>query len=240
MEPLITHTEGGVCTLTLNRPDKRNAIGRPMLRALQAALFAAETDAAVRVVVLRGADSRAFSAGGDLAEFGHLQLDEVREWIWLGNTVFNQLEVLPKPTVAVLDGYVLGGGLELALCCDFRLATAGATLGNPELANGWLPGWGGMTRLRRLLGEARAKEVVLLAERLSATEAYRLGLLTRLCSPDDLDETLQQLLTRLLAPPSAMLAMAKAALQDPTRQTTGPDLWFDTLAVYAAQQHLPL
>lgn len=233
---VIATTQAGVCTLTLNRPQKRNAISRLMLQQLQTALHTIEPDPAVRLVVLRGAGGQAFSAGGDLTEFRALDSAGVHDWIWQGNVVFNQLENLPKPTIAVLEGYVLGGGLELALSCDFRLAIPSATLGCPELQHGWLPGWGALARLRRLIGEARAKELVLLSEKLPAPEAYRLGLISRLCEPDELADVLDGLIHQLLAAPPAMLAMAKAALSDEHRRTTGPDLWFDVLATQAVQR----
>jgi enoyl-CoA hydratase/carnithine racemase len=236
MAQVLTHIANEVGTLTLNRPEKRNAIGRQLLRDLQTGLAQLRAEPTVRVVVVRGAGGKAFSAGGDLKEFGTLLPAEVAEWVMLGNTVFNELATLPKPTVAVLDGYVLGGGLELALCCDFRLATTDALLGSPELRHGWLPGWGGLTRLRRLIGEAPAKELILLGETLPAEQARQRGLVTAVCSPDALEIELTRLTDTLRQLPPDIAAMAKLALQDETRTTTGPDLWFDVLAVHHAKQ----
>jgi len=233
---LLAHTAEGVCTLTLNRPEKRNAINRAMLRLLDEALSAAEHDPAVQVLVLRGAGSRAFSAGGDLSEFKNLHSGEIQEWILLGNSVFNRLENLPQPTVAVLEGFTLGGGLELALSCDFRIATSSAVLGSPELHHGWLPGWGGVARLRRLIGEARAKEIVMLSEQLPAGEAMRLGLITRLCEPAGLSDVLTELVNRLIEIPLPMAAIAKAALQEDAGRSPGTRLWFDILSTHAARQ----
>lgn len=234
---ILTHTAEDVCTLTLNRPEKRNAINRALLRQLEEALCAVESDPAVRVVVLRGVDSRAFSAGGDLGEFRNLYHDEVREWISLGHSVFNCLENLSKPTIAVLEGYTLGGGLELALSCDFRIAGTSAVLGCPELRHGWLPGWGGMARLRRLVGEARAKEIVMLSERLSAQEAMRLGLLTRLCDPGRLPGVLKQLTYCLTAIPPDIAAMAKTTLHNDDGRSAATGVWFDILATHAARHY---
>lgn len=232
---LLTELQRGVFQVTLNRPEKLNSIGLTMLTELGEALQQAEEDDAVKVMVVRGAGTKAFSAGGNIQEFAALRGQEVNRWIERGNALFNQLEQLRKPTVAYIDGYALGGGLELALACDFRLGTERAVLGSPEVSNGWLPGWGGLARLRRLVGEAVAKEVVLLGEKILAPTALRMGLLTRLLSPDDEEQELEAFTDRLLGLSPEAYALAKAALMDTTRTTTGSDVQFDVLAVQIAQ-----
>ena len=137
----------GACHITLNRPDKHNCIDIPMLRMLNEALARAANDDAVKVIVICGAGDKAFSSGADLKAFGALSTAEIPYWIRLGNAILNRLSTLPKPTVAAIQGYAYGGGLELALACDFRIATLNAKFSSPELQRGWVPGWGGFPRL---------------------------------------------------------------------------------------------
>ena len=223
--------EAGVLSLTLNRPDKLNCMDWEMLHQLETQVEEAEKDIDVNVLVVKGAGEKAFSSGADLKAFQALTADEARQWIMTGNRLFNKIEQLPKPTLAVMQGYALGGGLELALACDFRIAAENTVLSSPELQHGWLPGWGGMTRLRRLIGEAKAKEVVLLGQKISAQEAYRLGLLTRLIRADQLQAEAKRMLADLLKLPPQPFALAKAVLMDERRTTSGADLWFDVLAL---------
>ena len=232
---ILTELQKGVFRITLNRPEKLNSIGFAMLKELEEALQEAEEEAAVKVILIDGSGSKAFSAGGNTQEFAALQGQEINRWIERGNVLFNRLEQFNKPTVAYIDGYALGGGLELALACDFRLSTERAVLGSPEVSNGWLPGWGGMARLRRLVGEAVAKEVVLLGEKISAPEAHRLGLLTRLLSQGNEATELEQFVERLVSLSPEAYALAKTALMDATRTTTGADVQFDVLAVQIAR-----
>ena len=235
MKHILTDLRKGVFRITLNRAEKLNSLGLEMLTRLEEALQQAEEDASIKVILIDGAGPKAFSAGGNTREFAALQGKEVNRWIEGGNALFNRLEQLPKPTVAYMDGYALGGGLELALACDFRLGSERAVLGSPEVRNGWLPGWGGMTRLRRLVGEAVAKEVVLLGEKIPAPEAHRLGLLTRVLSAGHEAQELEQFVERLVSLSPEAYALAKTALMDTTRTTTGPDVQFDVLAVQIAR-----
>ena len=231
---VLTQLQSGIFNVTLNYPEKLNSIGFEMLGALDDALLRAEQDQAVRVVVISGAGPKAFSAGGNTREFSALEGSEVSRWIERGNAIFNRLEQLKKPTVAYIDGYALGGGLELALACDFRVGTGKAILGSPEVTNGWLPGWGGMTRLRRLVGEGTAKEIVLLGEHIPAASALRMGLLTRLLSEGNEQQELNQFVERLASIKPEAYALAKVALMDATRTTTNEDVQFDVLAVQIA------
>jgi enoyl-CoA hydratase/carnithine racemase len=233
MNELVSYAvQEGVLTLTINRPDKRNALNIPVLEALKNALHQAENDPTVRVVVIKGAGNHAFSAGGDLKAFRALQGSEIAHWVNFGNAVFNQLDLLPKPTVAFIQGYALGGGLELALCCDFRIALPDAVVGCPELQHGWLPGWGGLVRLRRLLGESRAKEIAFLNPRMSAMEAHRLGLIHQIIEPDAIESTLNHFLNPLKQIDATVFVLAKQVLHDENRQTQGADLSFEVLATH--------
>lgn len=227
---ILSHKQEGVLTITLNRPEKLNCINWQMLQELKNLLLEAERDPQVRVVCIKGEGGRAFSTGADLKEFAALRGEEVTRWIVTGNEVFNLLEDLPKPTLALIQGYALGGGLELALACDLRIGTHSATFGFPELKNGWIPGWGGMTRLKALLGMAKAKELIFLSDRINASQAYEHGLLHFLTDEANLQETVSSLTTKLTQLDARVFSFAKAALHNPSRSTRGADLLFDSMA----------
>jgi enoyl-CoA hydratase/carnithine racemase len=230
-EKIILELSNKVGRVILNNPEKLNCIGFEMLEALDQALTKIDGDPDIQVLVVQGAGDRAFSTGADLKEFASLDKDQSERWIRYGNDLFNTLENLPIPTVALINGYALGGGLELALCCDFRLGTERAIFASPELQHGWLPGWGGMTRLRRLIGEARAKEVVMLNPKFPASEALHLGLLTRILRDGAEDSELDAFLEHLVSLKPAALTLAKRALMDEGRTTKGRDIDFDVQAL---------
>ena len=232
---ILTKQTNEQFTITLNNPAKRNCIGLEMLAALNEALAEAESNDSIRGVVVRGAGGQAFSSGGNTREFSQLEGKEVGHWIERGHAAFNRLESLKKPTVAFIDGYALGGGLELALACDFRIGTEQAVLGCPEVANGWLPGWGGMVRLRRLVGEVHAKKLVLLSTLVPAHEAVRMGLLTEVAT-EAAETRLHEFVQQLATIKPAAYALAKAALTNAHRSTTGSDVQFDVLAVQIARE----
>jgi len=230
--PVLKTLENNIFTITLNRPEKLNCINLDVLVQLNAALAEAETNSAIKIIILRGAGERAFSSGGDLKAFNALKPAEIATWIKLGNQVFNRLEALPKPTIAVIQGYAYGGGAELALTCDFRIATEQATFCWPELKHGWTPGWGALGRLKRLIGEVHAKALVFLTNTIDAQEAFRIGLVNQMVSPENLESALNQMTHNLLRLNPAVFELAKAALQDNSRTTSGSDLLYDVLATY--------
>jgi enoyl-CoA hydratase/carnithine racemase len=145
--------------ITLNRPNKLNAINATMLKELSEALDTIEKDADCRCVIITGEGERAFSTGADIIELQKLTQKTASEFSRKGQQVFNKVEALPKPVVAAINGYALGGGLELALTCDFRLASNQAELGFPEMKLGIIPGWGGTQRLPWIVGAAEAKRL---------------------------------------------------------------------------------
>jgi enoyl-CoA hydratase/carnithine racemase len=230
-EKVIYKVNGSVSEIILNNPEKLNCMGFEMLRELDRVFDAIDRNDTIRAVLIRGAGERAFSTGADLKEFRTLSTIQVEEWILSGNLLFNKIASLLKPTVAFMEGYAMGGGLELALACDLRLGTVRTVISSPELQHGWLPGWGGMTRLRNLLGEAKAKEVVMLNERIPANEALRLGLITRILNEGGEKEEMEALLEHLSCLNQAAFRLAKAALMDRSRTTDGPDIQFDILAM---------
>ena len=177
--PVKVEQRGAVAIWSLDRPDRMNALSRPMLLALGKLSREAATNASVHAVVVTGAGDKAFCAGADLKERRGMTDEEVRGLIDLYRSELGPLDRLPKPVVAAINGVALGGGLELALACDLRVASADAVLGLPETSIAIIPGAGGTQRLPRIVGEGRAKEMILLARRLAAAEALAWGLVNR-------------------------------------------------------------
>jgi enoyl-CoA hydratase/carnithine racemase len=178
--PLVLITrDDDVVTWTLNRPQALNAFDRPLLAALGAATDAVRGDRSVRAVVVTGAGDKAFSAGADLKERQGMTLDETRAFVRRISSTFDAVAQLPCPTIAAVNGVAFGGGMELALACDLRVLAEHATIGLTETSVGIMPGAGGTQRLPRLVGPARAKELVFTARRLDAGEALAWGIANR-------------------------------------------------------------
>jgi enoyl-CoA hydratase len=176
----------GTALVTVNRPDALNALDVEHLRALHDRLAELAADESARVVVLTGGGERAFIAGADIKYMHGLSVLEAREWGALGQAAAALLETMPKPTIAAINGYALGGGCELALACDLRFAARSAKLGQPEINLGTLPGWGGTQRLARATSVGFAKELVLTGRNVDADEAERRGLVNAVYEPDEL------------------------------------------------------
>jgi enoyl-CoA hydratase len=179
-ELVRTETADAVRVVTVNRPDKLNALNAAVLEELGAAVAEAEADPALRCLVVTGAGAKAFIAGADIGELARLSPLEGREHARRGQALLDRIEALPVPTIAAINGFAYGGGLELAMACTLRIASENARMGLPETSLGILPGYGGTQRLARLVGRARAFELVLTAEKgLTAAEAERIGLVNR-------------------------------------------------------------
>ena len=204
--------DGGVAVLTLDRPEAMNALDVATLTALRDRLRDAESDAGTRVIVLTGAGERAFAAGADIKYMSGLGVEAAQEWGALGHECGRLLETIPKPTIAAVNGFALGGGCELALACDIRYASSAAKLGQPEINLGIIPGWGGTQRLARVCGLGVAKELILSGRLVPADEALRIGLVNAVHEPGELlERTLET--ARLLASKSPLaLAAAKEAV----------------------------
>lgn len=171
--------ENGVGILTLNRPEQLNALNRQVLEDISAALASAGEDPAIRVLVITGNGPKAFVAGADIAEMEALDPLGAVEFARFGQGVFSAIERYSKPTIAAVNGYALGGGCELAMSCDIRIAAKNARFGQPEVGLGIIPGFGGTQRLPMLVGKAVALEVILSGRMLDADEAHRVGLVNR-------------------------------------------------------------
>jgi enoyl-CoA hydratase len=203
---------GRVAVVTVNRPDKRNALNRTVRRELIAALDALREDADVRVVVLTGAGGKAFVAGADIAEFAERSALEQRAAM-AGRSVFETVAQYPKPTIAMINGVALGGGCELAMACDLRVAARSARLGQPEIRLGILPGGGGTQRLPRLVGPGRALRLILSGEAIDAAEAERIGLVDLVVDDEALRARTLELAHAIAAYSPIALQLAKSAVR---------------------------
>jgi len=203
---------GAVALVTLARPERMNALSSGVVVALGAIGRELDADAALRAVVLTGAGDRAFSAGADLKERASMSEGQVRELIRLYRSELAWLGKSRAPVVAAINGVALGGGLELALACDLRVAVESAVLGLPETSLAIIPAAGGTQRLPRIIGEARAKEMILLARRISAAEALSIGLVHRVCPAGEplLEHTLRWLAPIVQGAPIAQRAALRA------------------------------
>ncbi len=179
MPNLLLERDGVVATVTVNRPDKLNALNAATLDELEDALGKLHADDSVQAVILTGSGEKAFVAGADIAELASLGPLPGREMARRGQRLFRDLELFPKPVVAAVNGFALGGGCELALACHVRLASDNASFGLPEVSLGLIPGYGGTQRLARVVGRGRAIEMTLCAQRITAEEAFRVGLVNR-------------------------------------------------------------
>jgi enoyl-CoA hydratase len=190
--PLAISDQGAVRRLTINRPDKLNALDSATLDALLAAFEGAASDATVRAVILTGAGPKAFVAGADIAEMAELRPTEGRDFSLRGQRLMRRIETMPKPVVAMVNGFALGGGLELAMACHLRIAADTAKLGQPEINLGLIPGFGGTQRLLRLAGRSATLELCLSGAPIDATRAAQLGIVTRVVAAAELEaETLK-------------------------------------------------
>ena len=204
--------EDGVALLTVKRPEALNALDLETLRALRDRLAELAGDAETRVVVLTGAGDRAFVAGADIKYMSGLSVLEARAWGELGQAAAELLETMPKPTIAAVNGFALGGGCELALACDLRYASTKAKLGQPEINLAIIPGWGGTQRLARVTSLGFAKELILTGRTVDAEEAARRGLVSAVYEPDELLPKTMETARLLASKSSVALAYAKQAV----------------------------
>jgi enoyl-CoA hydratase len=210
---LLVSDRGAVRLITLNRPDKLNALNAETLGELHLAFESAATDAAVRVVVLTGAGSKAFVAGADIAEMVDLRPVQARDFSRLGQQLMLRIERLGKPVIAMINGFALGGGLELAMACHLRVAADSAKFGQPEINLGLIPGFGGSQRLLRLAGRSAALELCLLGQTIDAGRALALNIITRLVPAAELEAETFKLAEQLaVAAPQALRGILDAIL----------------------------
>lgn len=209
---VILEKEGKIAIVTINRPKALNALNSQTLKEIDFVLDEIENDDEVLAVVLTGAGEKAFVAGADISEMKDMNTIQGRKFGYLGNKVFRKLENLYKPTVAALNGFTLGGGCELAMSCDIRLASTKAKFGQPEVGLGITPGFGGTQRLSRLVGLGMAKELIFTGKIVNAEEAYRIGLVNRVIEPENLLNDAKALANTIAAQAPIAVALSKAAI----------------------------
>ena len=203
---LLTEDRGAIRTITINRPDKLNALNRETIGELALAFEQARHDDAVRVIVLAGAGEKAFVAGADISELATLSPIEARERSRQGQAMMRKVETLGKPVIARIQGYALGGGMELAMACHLRVASEKAKIGQPEINLGLIPGFGGTQRLLRLAGRSATLELCLLGHPIDAQRAFAIGVVNRVVAAEKLDEEVAAIADQLAA--SAPIALA--------------------------------
>jgi enoyl-CoA hydratase len=216
---VIYEAKDGVARLTVNRPEKLNALDRQTMRDIDAAVGASGQDPSIGVLVVTGMGDKAFVAGADIAELSSQTPVEGAAYARLGQAVLGRLERLGKPSIAAINGYALGGGLELAMACTLRVASESARLGQPEVALGIIPGYGGTQRLARLVGPGRALELVLTGEPIDAREAHRIGLVNRVVPQTELAGVVETLARTLLSRGPAALRFALQAVHEGLQMT---------------------
>ena len=210
---ILYTNDGSVATITINRPAVLNALNNATVSEIGTALAAAETDKAVRVVVITGAGERAFAAGADINELRALPgADAARRFSEESHRVGFAIGTMTKPVIAAINGFALGGGLELAMACDIRVASSAAQVGQPEIMLGIIPGWGGTQRLPRLIGPGAARLLCMTGERIGADEALRLGIVERVFPTESFSDEVQTFAQTLAERPPLALAAIKQAI----------------------------
>ncbi len=206
-QTLLFTIENGTCIITINRPDKLNALNRQVFNDLEQAMQEVYNNADIKTVIITGSGSKAFVAGADITEFAGLSKEEAMALAKRGQDVYFSIENCPKPVVAAVNGFALGGGCELAMACHFRLCSENAKFGQPEVNLGLIPGYGGTQRLTQLVGKGKSMELQMTAHLIDANEALQLGLVNHVTTADTLLERTKEILAIIQA--KAPIAISK-------------------------------
>ncbi|MHA2504005.1 MAG: enoyl-CoA hydratase/isomerase family protein [Candidatus Kariarchaeaceae archaeon] len=228
-----------IAKITLNRPESMNAFSPDLLDGLEEALDKAEADNEIRAVVITGT-GKAFSAGADLKTLTEMSPEESLAYTKRGQAMFRRIENYPKGVIAALNGYTFGGGLELAAACDLRIASEEAKMGFTEALIGLIPAWGGSTRLPYLIGQTRAREMILTGNRYSAAEAYEMGLLNKVVPADELESTAAFLAAKIADNAPLAIKYAKQSLNKSRTMSVeeGNDFEFEAVQVLKSSKDL--
>ena len=213
-EHLLFDILEGIVTITINRPAAMNAMTRAILEELEDAVAEVARTPEIRVAIITGAGSKAFVAGADIAAMKDMTAPQGRDLALLAHRIYAAIERSPKPYIAAINGYALGGGCELTLACDIRIASDNARFGQPEINIGVLPGFGGSQRLPRLIGKGRALEMILTGEMIDAAEAYRIGLANRVVPQAELLDEARRLAVKIAAKSAVTLGLCKDAVNN--------------------------
>ena len=209
---IVYEKSEGIATITLNRPEALNAFSKEVVSEVLQALEDIRSDESVRVVILTGAGEKAFSAGADIKAMIGMNASKARELSLMGEKLCLALENLEKPVIAALNGYALGGGLEVAMSCDLRIASENSRMGQTEINIGLIPGWGGTQRLTRLVGRTKAKEMVFTGKMIDARTAEQLGIVNMVVPADKFREAVRQFALELALKAPVAIKVAKALI----------------------------
>ncbi|TMM30688.1 enoyl-CoA hydratase [Polaribacter aestuariivivens] len=212
-ENLIITQNNGIAQITINRPKKLNALNKATIQELHEAFRALESDVAVKTIIITGSGDKAFVAGADISEFAHFSVEEGQFLAKEGQRIlFNFIENLATPVIAAINGFALGGGLELAMACHFRVASDNAKMGLPEVSLGVIPGYGGTQRLPQLVGKGKAMELIMTAGMISANEAKECGLINHVVSQEELLPLAEKIASKILRNSSVAISAAIKAV----------------------------
>lgn len=217
-----------VAEITMNRPKALNALNTQTLVEIEEIIHTLSNDKSIRAVVITGSGEKAFVAGADIKEMLNLTPVEAREFSLMGQRVFSGIESLPQVVIAAINGFALGGGCELALACDIRIASEKAKFAQPEINLGIIPGYAGTQRLPRLIGLGRAKEMIFSGDMIDAQEAYRIGLVNKVCQPQDVMSVAREFAAKFAAKSISTIKNAKTALNE------GFNMNFDSACIFEA------
>ena len=212
-EHLLVETKGQIAVVSLNNPKSLNALNTATLTELNECFSSIAKSKDVRVVIVTGAGPKAFAAGADISEMVNASAAEGRAMARLADETFSLLEKMPQVSIAAVNGYALGGGCELSMACDIRIAAENASFGQPECNLGILPGFGGTQRLPRLIGKGRAKELIFTCDRIDAQEAYRIGLVNKVVPQAELMDTCLAMAEKILSKGSYAISLAKVCIE---------------------------
>jgi enoyl-CoA hydratase len=211
---LLLEKDAAVATITFNNPKALNALTEGTFTGMESLLDELENDAEIRVIILTGAGDKAFIAGGDISHLASLDAEGARQFALLAQRVIDRIETFPKPVIAAVNGYCLGGGNELAMGCDLRIAADSAKFGQPEVKLGIIPGFAGTQRLSRLVGKGRAKEMIYTGEMIDAAEACRIGLVNRVVAKDRLIKEAKALAMKMCDKSASAIRLCKEAIDN--------------------------
>ncbi|MDJ0913272.1 MAG: enoyl-CoA hydratase-related protein [Desulfobacterales bacterium] len=211
-ENIIFEVDNGLATITFNRPHAMNALNTDLLNEFENALISIADDEAVRLLILTGAGEKAFVAGADITELATYNALKAKRFAYRGQQILGQLQHLPIPVIAAVNGFALGGGSEMALACDIIYASDNAMFGLPEITLGLMPGFGGTQRLPRLIGMNRAKEMIFSGKMISAADAYAIGLVNKVCAAGTLLDEVRQTAQTIASKGRVSLRAAKQAI----------------------------
>lgn len=229
MENILCEMRGRIALVTINRPKVLNALNRQTMVELKTVVEQLALSRETGAIILTGSGEKAFVAGADIAEMQCMSALEGRDWGKFSQSVFNSIENLSQPVIAAVNGYALGGGCELAMSCDIRIASENARFGQPEVLLGVIPGFAGTQRLPRLVGKGRAKELLFTGEQIDAAEALRIGLVNRVTPKETLLETAFAMAETILSRGPVAVKLCKAAVNE------GLDMDFESAQAYEAE-----